>query len=147
MVALGFCDELLTRLRPERVLPSESRTTIQEQVRLLLEDVARDELDPDLRNFLIAQLKSIDRALVNYNVLGAAALQRAVEAAFGGAVILEADGKQPSKNKFVIRLGAIAATALLALNIATQTVELAEQVFGALPAITQDIDADGKKGP
>lgn len=133
MVGLGFCDEILSRVAPETVVPEDKRRDFHTQIRDLMEDVAANEEDVDLRAFLLHHLIAMDRALTAYRISGTPPLETAVEAAIGAAHIRRATGKS-SESPRLKRLGAIAASILLVLNIGNQGAELVERVFTALPS-------------
>lgn len=80
---LEFCAEYLGRQAPEPAVPEAELEALGTAVEELLGDIASSTVEPAAKRYLLAQLDALRAAIQNHDLLGAAPLRAAVNAALG----------------------------------------------------------------
>ena len=144
---LEWADDVLSAASRENSLNPEAVADLRGKVRSLIDDIASaDDLDDDLRLFLLDHLERVEEALLRARVLGPEAIRRAVEGAAGGWLMRTTEGKSTTGDH-AKRAAAFLASVLLVLNIVSKGVELTDRLFPELLPPTDVIDVDPLDDP
>lgn len=76
---LGFCDEVLSDHAPELVVAQETIDQMRAQLATFDKEVRLAELDERLREYILHYVDLIDRALIDYRIVGIEALKNGLE--------------------------------------------------------------------
>lgn len=107
MTGLEHCAELLSRERPEPVIPQGELSDLFSKTNALIDDITSSALPTDLKSFLVGCLERIRKAILLYRIHGASALREAFETTIGAAILQKnlsdlegSDDEQTTKNRF-----------------------------------------------
>jgi hypothetical protein len=85
MYSLDSCARKLARVRPEAVLPEGTVAELHRSIRDLLAAILKADLEPQVRDFLLEQLRAADEALQEYRIRGVRGLREALDRMAGRA--------------------------------------------------------------
>ena len=136
MTSLEACNDMLHRLRPQRMLTDSELERITALISELEEELKLDHnIDPELRDFLLIHVQTMARALRDLPIRGPVALEEALDQAVGAGfrrtdLTVRSDTSPSAWHKFGNLIVVIAA----ALQIAGSSLTLPDQLRQALEA-------------
>lgn len=89
LTSLMFISELLSQSQPEKVVPEEEVSKLQEELEALVKLVLSSSLSSEIKAVILSQLEAIRRALFNYRMRGFPTLQEAMEKVAGSYFVNE----------------------------------------------------------
>ncbi|TAM45861.1 MAG: hypothetical protein EPN53_14305 [Acidobacteria bacterium] len=110
LARVEFCEDLLSRLSPEREIPPSELADLRKDVEGLLGEALKSPLPPDLKAFIVAELRRIQLAIDTYEIHGASGLRDALKHVVGAGVLGRAGLKGPEGAKELTRFAGILVT-------------------------------------
>ncbi len=125
---LEFCADLLSRLRPEKTIDTETLTKIAKQVEQLRRDAEAAKIDESLKSSILDDLDDIASAIEDYAFGGISSLERGVQRAFGSLVLKGDRAARLKENSVWKRFIQILSTLTLAISAANGALQLPHNV-------------------
>jgi hypothetical protein len=141
--SLKHCNAVLRRAAPETELAKEQLEDMLTAARTLHTQVTDSDLDADLKLFLLTHLREIEKAIENYQILGAPGISRAANDAIGVVLVKSSQG-------FLTRLGQspVAQSALRFIRRVAFVAQLGANVIkitdGGMTAVQWYLDASSE---
>lgn len=140
LVSLAHCADKLAELHTEEPLENEELDALKRDTEALFKKVSEGSLDPQLRNVILDLLEAIRRAIVEYRIRGARALEDALRQTLGAIVInypaFRASAEDVELKKFsalLCRLKAMVEKGLRIAALAKPAVDILMLVGKSLP--------------
>jgi hypothetical protein len=133
MQALEFSAEELTKRHQERLIPQEQLKSIQDDLAALGDKIIESSLDDNLKTLLLREVGRLQRAISEYRIRGAAALQEAFEEAVGVIAVHHSEFAPIRENEVLQGFYRIMFDMLKAFNFALDVQQIAEFVTKVLP--------------
>jgi hypothetical protein len=139
LYGLEVCSKELHRHQAERVIGAADLDRLRAELDALRDDLLASVLPADLRGFLLEHLEDMARALLNYQLYGIAAVERAYDRTTGAlarrsdltARLIRQEDSQDSVGRF----GRFLAQVALAIAVAQSALALPSQVVDMLNAV------------
>ena len=133
LINIRFCAHELDKRAPEKNVSADDLAKLRESAWALYEEVLASDLPPSLFRYLLDYLYLILSAIDDYNITGAAALERALNAAIGTVATDRPTAADVQQSPLGERFWALVSRICLLLQLAKSATELAEGVQKLLP--------------
>jgi hypothetical protein len=133
LINIRFCAHELEKRMPEKNVSPEDLKTIRELAWELYQAVLGFELPPQIGRYLLSHLYLIIEAIDDYDITGAAGMERSFNAVIGAVVTDTPTSKEANESTFGDRFWGIVTKVGVVLKIAKTATELAEGVQKLLP--------------
>ena len=133
LVNIDFCADALDRRMPEKDISQQELDGIRQSAWSLYEEILKSDLPPNVSRYLLDQLYLIIEAIDDYEITGAAGLERSLNAVIGSVITETPTAKQANHTPFADRFWDIMTKTGVALKVAKTAAELAEGVRKLLP--------------
>jgi hypothetical protein len=131
--------ELLSHLRPERIIKEETLQKFESEIRSLLDDVTDSDIEKEIKDFIIEQLRNILFGIDDFEIRGIKGIQEAVQQTVGA---IASNGKVQSKlsgTSFGKRLWQIISVYAVFAGVINDTPQLVEMAQYALPPAKHEL--------
>ena len=126
---------------------SEKLLELLKEVRDLIEEVSRSQLDQYLKEYILHHLYLIDRSIEDYRFQGIAALRSGLEASVGAMVLNQPTFDEAKKSSVGKKFMRILGTYVLIMSAVQSTAKLVQAVTKLLPdvgtAAVESLPEDG----
>ncbi len=133
LINIRFCAHELQKRMPEKSVSPEDLQSLRELAWTLYQEVLGFELPPNLGRYLLNYLFLIIEAIDDYEITGAAGMERSFNAVIGAVVTDTPTTKAANESTFGSRFWSVVTKVGVALKIAKTATELAEGVQKLLP--------------
>lgn len=125
---LAICDDLLKENRPEPSLSEQQLKDIKTEVQEFFKEVEESEIDSDLKDYILDQLKTISDAIIEYKISGCEPLKKTIEKVFG-SILFNSEKIERLKAKYQnywTGLCVIAGKVYIVISTIDKTVRIAQ---------------------
>jgi len=143
---LEFCDERLSNIAPEQALREDQLTKLHDEVRLLIDEVVKAQIDDKLRAYMLKHLEMVELAIGDYDICGSEPLETSFTTVVGSVALDKETAQNVKDSAFGDRFwGCMGKLAVLLTVVvgATQLPSNIKQIL-ALPegGTSVSVDAD-----
>jgi hypothetical protein len=133
LYGLVVCSDILSRMRPEKVLDERQLKKLHDDIQSLMEEVLASDIDEALKRYMFEHLQTVDLAIQEYRISGSRPLQKAVEATLGSLAMHPEIYEKTRKTKEGGKFWNIMARVPVLLKLADRFTQIAEKVIKLLP--------------
>jgi hypothetical protein len=131
--SLAFCDDLLSRENPDKRVDTDQLGSLLKDVGSLVDDVVASDIDNTLKQYMLKHLHIVERAIQDYQLLGAGPLEQAVEATIGSVFLHKDVAVEVAKTPLGARLWNILGKLAIITTLVVGVPQLPEAVRKLLP--------------
>jgi len=128
LVNIDFCADALDRRMPEKDISQEEFDGIRQSAWSLYEEILKSDLPPNVSRYLLDQLYLIIEAIDDYEITGAAGLERSLNAVIGSVATDRETAKQADTSSVGKQFWGVMTRVALLLKIGKAVFELEEGV-------------------
>jgi hypothetical protein len=128
LVNIDFCADALDRRMPEKDISQEELDGIRQSAWSLYEEILKSDLPPNVSRYLLDQLYLIIEAIDDYEITGAAGLERSLNAVIGSVATDRETAKQADTSSVGKQFWGVMTKVALLLKIGKAVFELEEGV-------------------
>jgi len=128
LTTISFCAHELSRRMPEKDVAREDLSAIRESAWSLYEEVLKSDLPPHLAQYLLDHLYLIIEAIDDFEITGAAGLERSLNAVIGAVATDTVTAKQADESQFGKRFWGVMTKIGVLLKLGKTALELGEGV-------------------
>jgi hypothetical protein len=128
LVNIDFCADALDRRIPEKDISQQELDGIRQSAWSLYEEILKSDLPPNVSRYLLDQLYLIIEAIDDYEIAGAAGLERSLNAVIGSASTDAETAKQADISSVGRQFWGVMTRVALVLKIGKALFELEEGI-------------------
>lgn len=128
LTTISFCAHELDRRMPEKDVAREELSAIRESAWSLYEEILKSDLPPRLARYLLDHLYLIIEAIDDFEITGAAGLERSLNAVIGAVATDTVTAKQADESQFGKRFWEVITKIGVVLKLGKTALELGEGV-------------------
>jgi hypothetical protein len=128
LTSISFCAHELGRRIPEKDVAQEELNAIRESAWALYEEILKSDLPPHLARYLLDYLYLVIEAIDDFEITGAAGLERSLNAVIGAVATDTATAKQADASPFGERFWGVMTKVGVLLRLGKTALELEEGV-------------------
>ncbi len=125
---IAFCAHELEKRRPEKDIAKEQLDEIRQSAWSLYEEILKSGLPPNLCHYLLDYLYRIIEAIDDYEITGAAGLERSLNEVIGSVATHTTIAKQADESSFGKQFWGVIAKVAVLLKVGKTALELEEGV-------------------
>jgi len=126
LTAISFCAHELHRCMPEKDVAREELKAIRESAWALYEEILKSDLPPNLARYLLDYLYLVIETIDDFEITGAAGLERSLNAVVGTVATDTTTAKQASASPFGERFWGVVTKVAVLLKLGKTALELEE---------------------
>jgi len=130
---LEFCADLLSRQAPEKELPRDQLSQLDQKVTELIDEILAAEIDPYLKRYMLDKLNLVLQAIQEYKISGIVPLVKAFEATVGSVVVDRDIYEKTKKTKTGSKFWSVMAHVAIVVNIVVGAIQIGDKVVNLLP--------------
>ena len=130
---IKFCDDLLSRQRPERTVATEDIDNLSNKVEELLNLIEEENIDQTTKNYIKERLIDIQQALGDIPILGTKVIEKEFQAVVGSLTINNTYNLQSEGSEFKTKFWRIIYGLGLLATATLGPMQIGEKVINALP--------------
>ena len=130
---IKFCDDLLSKQRPERTVPIEELNNLSKKVEELLNLIEEENIDQPTKDYIKERLVDIQMALGGVPTLGIRAIEKEFQVVVGSLAINKTYNLQSEGSEFKTKFWKVVVGLGLLASLATNAMQIEEKIIKALP--------------
>lgn len=134
---LEFCNDLLSKQRPEKTVATEALRNLHEKVDELLGLIKEENIDQVTKDYIKERLVDIRRALDEVQISGIKAIEKEFQVVVGSLAINNNYNLQSENSESIKKFWAIIYRIALIVTILHGSMAISKDVIKALPAVYQ----------
>ena len=145
MSLLGFCDELLSSHAPEPTVAQEVIDRMRAELEVFSREVRGADLDPQLSEYILHYIDLIDRALIDYRIMGIEAIRTGVDAAGGFVFTRKSAVQQVMQSEFKTKFAAAFVGLMILCQGYSGAKEMLSDAKRLLPEFAEEAEVELKQ--